>query len=112
VRNTVSAHDPVPGTGGAPWLRAAAELALADAGLVPSGIDVVFADAAGRPPTDREEAEAITDLTGLLRECAGEDETTDLNGEVLDVSCADLGRQYLGLVNDALYGCAYRTGAR
>ncbi|AZM55056.1 ketosynthase chain-length factor [Streptomyces sp. WAC 01529] len=56
--------DPAPGTGGEPGLRRAAELALADAGLTAHHIDVVFADAAGVPELDRQEAEAITGLFG------------------------------------------------
>jgi act minimal PKS chain-length factor (CLF/KS beta) len=47
-----------------PGLRRAAELALAEAGLSPGDIDVVFADAAGQPDLDRAEAEAITGLFG------------------------------------------------
>jgi act minimal PKS chain-length factor (CLF/KS beta) len=56
--------DPRPGSGRPPGLRRAAELALADAGLTPDGIDVVFADAAGVPELDRAEAAAITGLFG------------------------------------------------
>ena len=47
-----------------PGLRRAAELALADAGLEPGQIDVVFADAAGVPQLDLAEAEAIEALFG------------------------------------------------
>jgi act minimal PKS chain-length factor (CLF/KS beta) len=47
-----------------PGLKRAAELALADAGLEPKDIDVVFADAAGLPELDRAEAKAIVDLFG------------------------------------------------
>ena len=56
--------DPAPGSGGLPALRAAAELALKDAGIRPEDVDVVFADAAGVPELDRSEAEAITGLFG------------------------------------------------
>ncbi|MFE3881039.1 ketosynthase chain-length factor [Kitasatospora sp. NPDC059146] len=56
--------DPRPGSGRPPGLRRAAELAIADAGLLPSDIDVVFADAAGSPAADRAEAEAITAVFG------------------------------------------------
>ncbi len=45
-------------------LGAAAEGALADAGLDPGDIDVVFADAAGSRAADRREAEAISALFG------------------------------------------------
>ncbi|MEU1695905.1 ketosynthase chain-length factor, partial [Streptomyces hirsutus] len=41
-----------------------AEQALADAGLAPSDIDVVFADASGVPADDRDEAEAVTAVFG------------------------------------------------
>ncbi|MEU1786639.1 ketosynthase chain-length factor [Streptomyces sparsogenes] len=53
--------------GGAAALRRAVELALADAGLAPGDIDVVFADAAGVPDLDRAEAEAITSVFGPRR---------------------------------------------
>ncbi|BBC30317.1 Ketosynthase (KS) beta subunit [Streptomyces graminofaciens] len=56
--------DPPPGSGRPPGLRRAAELALADAGLTPSDIGVVFADAAGTPALDRAEAAAITGIFG------------------------------------------------
>ncbi|MFP8887411.1 ketosynthase chain-length factor [Streptomyces mangrovi] len=56
--------DPRPGSGREPGLRRAAELALADAGVRPRDVDVVFADAAGTPSLDREEAEAITAVFG------------------------------------------------
>ncbi|ASF09579.1 chain length factor [Nocardia brasiliensis NBRC 14402] len=47
-----------------PGLRKAIELALADAGRVPSDVDVVFADAAGLPELDRMEAQAISAVFG------------------------------------------------
>lgn len=56
--------DPAPGVSGEPGLRRAAELALDEARLAPSAIDVVFADAAGLPDLDRQEAEALTALFG------------------------------------------------
>ncbi|WP_433324587.1 ketosynthase chain-length factor [Spirillospora sp. CA-294931] len=56
--------DPAPGSGRPPTLRRAAELALADAGLAPGDIDVVFADAAGSPDLDAAEAAAIAALFG------------------------------------------------
>ncbi len=49
---------------GAPRLADAARLALADAGLHPEDVDVVFADAAGARAADRAEAEAIAALFG------------------------------------------------
>jgi act minimal PKS chain-length factor (CLF/KS beta) len=45
-------------------LRRAAELALADAAVAPGAVDVVFADAAGVPQADRQEADALTALFG------------------------------------------------
>ncbi|MFD8416634.1 MULTISPECIES: ketosynthase chain-length factor [unclassified Streptomyces] len=47
-----------------PRLADAARLALADAGVAPGDVDVVFADAAGERTADRAEAEAITALFG------------------------------------------------
>ncbi|GAA0352767.1 ketosynthase chain-length factor [Streptomyces blastmyceticus] len=59
-----STFDPKPGSGRPSGLRRAAELALADAGLRPGDIDVVFADASGVPALDRDEAEAIRGVFG------------------------------------------------
>jgi act minimal PKS chain-length factor (CLF/KS beta) len=56
--------DPRPGSDREPGLRRAMELALADAGKKPSDVDVVFADAAGVPELDRQEAAALTALFG------------------------------------------------
>ncbi len=56
--------DPPPGSGGAPRLRDAAELALADAGLAPSEVNLVFADAAGQRAEDVAEARAIAEIFG------------------------------------------------
>lgn len=56
--------DPAPGTGRPPGLRRAAENALADAGIAPGDVDVVFADASGVPELDRAEAQALTGLFG------------------------------------------------
>ncbi|MFE9824096.1 ketosynthase chain-length factor [Streptomyces sp. NPDC005791] len=56
--------DPRPGSGREPGLRRAVERALADAGTSPDEVDVVFADAAGTPRLDREEADAITAVFG------------------------------------------------
>ena len=58
------AYDPPRGSGRVPRLRRAAELALADAGIGPAEVDVVFADAWGLPGPDLEEAIAITELFG------------------------------------------------
>ena len=59
-----STFDPATGSGRPPGLRKAAELALADAGLAPDQVDVVFADAAAIPDLDRIEAAAICDIFG------------------------------------------------
>ncbi|HEY3896170.1 MAG TPA: ketosynthase chain-length factor [Pseudonocardiaceae bacterium] len=56
--------DPKPGNGRDPGLRQAIQLALHDAGLAPSEIDVVFADAAAVPALDLTEAAAITAVFG------------------------------------------------
>jgi minimal PKS chain-length factor (CLF/KS beta) len=56
--------DPRPGSGREPGLRAAIGLALADAGMEPGQIDVVFADGAADPQADRIEAEAISAVFG------------------------------------------------
>ncbi|MFE1248982.1 ketosynthase chain-length factor [Streptomyces sp. NPDC058735] len=50
--------------GAEPGLRKAMELALADAGVTPADVDVVFADAAAEPELDRVEAEAIVEVFG------------------------------------------------
>jgi act minimal PKS chain-length factor (CLF/KS beta) len=54
--------DPPPGSSRPLGLRRAAEVALADAGITPEDIDVVFADSAGLPDLDRTEAAAISGL--------------------------------------------------
>jgi act minimal PKS chain-length factor (CLF/KS beta) len=64
IAGYAATFDPRPGSGREPTLRRAAELALADAGLLASDVDVVFADAAGVPSLDRVEAEAIAKMFG------------------------------------------------
>nr|APD71708.1 type II polyketide synthase 3 [Streptomyces sp.] len=64
VAGYAATFDPAPGSERPPALRRAAELALADAGLEPGDVDVVFADADGSPDRDRAEAAAITELFG------------------------------------------------
>jgi act minimal PKS chain-length factor (CLF/KS beta) len=59
IAGYAATFDPPPGSARPPGLRRAAELAIADAGLRPDDIDVVFADAAGVPELDRIEADAI-----------------------------------------------------
>jgi act minimal PKS chain-length factor (CLF/KS beta) len=64
IAGQASAFDPPRGSGRPRNLDRAARNALAQAGLAPGDIDVVFADAAGLPELDRAEAEAITGLFG------------------------------------------------
>ncbi|GAA3292545.1 ketosynthase chain-length factor [Dactylosporangium vinaceum] len=64
IAGYAATFDPRPGSGRPPGLRRAAELALADAGLNPPDIDVVFADAAGDAALDQQEAEALAGLFG------------------------------------------------
>ncbi|WP_131737006.1 ketosynthase chain-length factor [Actinomadura roseirufa] len=56
--------DPPPGSDRPPALRRAIENALADAGVAPGDVDVVFADAMGVPELDRVEVEALTAVFG------------------------------------------------
>ncbi|MCM2414292.1 ketosynthase chain-length factor [Streptomyces sp. RKAG290] len=56
--------DPRPGSGRPAGLNRAIRLAIADAGLEPEDIDVLFADAAGVRELDEAEAEAINDVFG------------------------------------------------
>ncbi|GHF81061.1 actinorhodin polyketide putative beta-ketoacyl synthase 2 [Streptomyces griseus] len=56
--------DPRPGSGREPGLRRAIELALADAGVAPAEVDVVFADAAGSPEPDAVEVAAVAGVFG------------------------------------------------
>jgi act minimal PKS chain-length factor (CLF/KS beta) len=64
IAGYASTFDPRPGRGREPGLRRAMELALGDAGLAPSEIDVVYADAAAIPELDRVEAAAIRAVFG------------------------------------------------
>lgn len=65
VAGYASTFDPPPGSGRPPGLRRAVELALADAGVAPDEVDVVFADGAGVPVRDRAEAEALRGVFGV-----------------------------------------------
>ncbi|WP_063761226.1 ketosynthase chain-length factor [Streptomyces sp. NRRL B-1347] len=56
--------DPPPGSPRPPALRRAVTGALADAGLAPGDIDVVFADATGVPEHDAREARALAEVFG------------------------------------------------
>lgn len=64
IAGYASTFDPAPDSGKPSGLRRAAELALADAGMGPGDIDIVFADAAGVPDRDRDEAAAIEAVFG------------------------------------------------
>jgi act minimal PKS chain-length factor (CLF/KS beta) len=64
IAGYAATFDPAPGSPRPPGLRRAAEMALADAGLTASDVDVVFADAAGVPDLDRAEADAIRGVFG------------------------------------------------
>ncbi|MFE9135521.1 ketosynthase chain-length factor [Streptomyces sp. NPDC007355] len=64
IAGYASTFDPRPDSERPPGLRRAAELAIADAGLTPGDIDVVFADGAGVADLDRAEAEAVTAVFG------------------------------------------------
>ncbi|SDD12320.1 ketosynthase chain-length factor [Actinokineospora iranica] len=64
IAGYAATFDPPPGSGAPSALRRAVELALADAGMRPDEIDVVFADAAGVADLDRVEAEAISAVFG------------------------------------------------
>jgi act minimal PKS chain-length factor (CLF/KS beta) len=57
--------DPAPGRGRPPALGKAIEVALRDAEVDASEVDVVFADAAAMPGLDRVEAEAICAVFGV-----------------------------------------------
>ncbi|MBT2470716.1 ketosynthase chain-length factor [Streptomyces sp. ISL-66] len=64
VLGYASGFDPAPESGRPRALRRTAEAAIADAGLTPADIDVVFADAAGVPADDRDEARTLTEIFG------------------------------------------------
>ncbi|MER5203880.1 ketosynthase chain-length factor [Streptomyces sp. NPDC002825] len=64
IAGYASTFDPRSDSDRPPGLRRAAELAIADAGLAPEDIDVVFADGAGVLDLDRIEAEAISGVFG------------------------------------------------
>ncbi|MBV1855603.1 ketosynthase chain-length factor [Catellatospora tritici] len=64
IAGYAATFDPHPDSGRPPALGRAIELALADARVSASDVDVVFADAAGSPDLDRQEADAITEVFG------------------------------------------------
>lgn len=59
-----ASFDPPPGSGRGSNLRRAIELALADAGVDPADVAVVFADASGVPELDEIEAAALEAVFG------------------------------------------------
>jgi act minimal PKS chain-length factor (CLF/KS beta) len=64
IAGYAAALDPRPGSGRPPAAARTMRLALADAGIEPGDVDVVFADAAGLPDWDRQEAHAIAEVFG------------------------------------------------
>lgn len=64
VLGYAAGFDPPPESPRPPVLRRTIERALADAGLRPSDVDVVFADASGVPEDDLAEARAISAVFG------------------------------------------------
>lgn len=43
----------------------------------------------------------LTDLVTILRECAGEDETSNLDGEILDAEFGELGYDSIAMLETA-----------
>ncbi|MFF2044104.1 ketosynthase chain-length factor [Kitasatospora sp. NPDC058170] len=64
VAGYAATFDPRPGSGRPAGLRRAIDAALADAGVGPGDIDVVFADASGVAERDRAEAEVLSAVFG------------------------------------------------
>ncbi|HEX4723900.1 MAG TPA: ketosynthase chain-length factor [Pseudonocardiaceae bacterium] len=64
IAGYAAALDPRPGSARPPAVARTIRQSLADAGIVPSDVDVVFADAAGLPVADRQEAHAIAEVFG------------------------------------------------
>ncbi|WP_017571013.1 ketosynthase chain-length factor [Nocardiopsis halotolerans] len=64
IAGYASGFDPEPGSGRPPALRRLIEAAVADAGLRPADVDVVFANAAAVPEDDVAEARAIREVFG------------------------------------------------
>jgi act minimal PKS chain-length factor (CLF/KS beta) len=64
VLGYAAGFDPRPESGRPPVLKRVIERALADANLTPADVDVVFADAAGVPQRDLDEAQAIGAVFG------------------------------------------------
>jgi act minimal PKS chain-length factor (CLF/KS beta) len=64
IAGYAATFDPPADSGRPAALRRAIESALADAGITPAEVDVVFADAAGVPELDRIEATALREVFG------------------------------------------------
>ncbi|HEY0168619.1 MAG TPA: ketosynthase chain-length factor [Jatrophihabitans sp.] len=64
IAGYAATFDPRPGSGGEPGLLRAAQMALHDAGLEPSQIGAVFADASGVADRDQDEVRALVSLFG------------------------------------------------
>ncbi|WP_371095617.1 ketosynthase chain-length factor [Streptomyces sanglieri] len=64
IAGYAATFDPPPGSSAPPGLARTARLAMADAGVTPEDVDVVFADAAALPALDAAEAAAIEEIFG------------------------------------------------
>lgn len=64
IAGYAAGFDPPPGSPRPPALRRTIERALCDAGIAPSEVDVVFADASGVPEDDLTEARALVEIFG------------------------------------------------
>lgn len=64
IAGYAAGFDPPPGSDRPPVLRRTIARALADAGVIPSEVDVVFADASGVPAADLIEARALVETFG------------------------------------------------
>ncbi|MFC3987358.1 ketosynthase chain-length factor [Actinoplanes siamensis] len=64
IAGYASGIDPAPGRGRPRALGRVIRGALADAGIAPRDVDVVFADAMGTPEDDRDEAAALAEVFG------------------------------------------------
>ncbi|MDT8910108.1 ketosynthase chain-length factor [Amycolatopsis sp. PS_44_ISF1] len=92
VAGYAATFDPRPGSGRPGGLPRAITGALRDAGLRPSDVDVVFADGAGTPAGDAEEAAALTGVFGARGVPVTVPKTMTgrlaAGGAPLDVACA------------------------
>ncbi|WP_328612810.1 ketosynthase chain-length factor [Amycolatopsis sp. NBC_00355] len=64
IAGYAAGFDPPPGSDRPPVLKRTIDRALADAGVAPSEVDVVFADASGVPAADLIEARALVETFG------------------------------------------------